>query len=795
MVLQTERMARTVAADSERLLADARGAFPHWEFTKDLIDELIDLSLNYRQSGHPGGSRSKVHMLVALMLSGAMRWDVLRPWRPFGDRFVLSAGHTIPLVYATLAAMNEAMRARHELDHDPRFAFPFEGKFALTWEDLLLLRRNKGLPGHAEFGGKTLFIKANTGPSGHGMPPSVGQAVGLKIAGAEDVKVFVFEGEGGLTPGASHESKNSAWGLGLSNLVFFVDWNDFGIDENALSSVVHGAPEDWFAPYGWRVLGTERGMEWDDVTRIVTDAARGENPAKVPTMGWFKTRKGRGYGKYDYKSHGSPHAMNSEPFWGLRKDFMKKYGVEYQGVDEPPPADPAALKAQARQNFAVAVSALRARPEIVAYLSDRLSAVSATVPDHAPAFNLGGKGSAIFKDERLFDYERYPATMWAKPGEKKPNRAALATWGSWINSYAKKEYGRPLFIAMSADLAESTNIAGFMKGFGDMEGWGWYQRDTNPRGTLLPQQITEFTNAGIACGIASVNLADDPFADFNGLWGACSTYGSFSYLKYGEMRLFSQLAQDCELHVGKVLWVAGHSGPETAEDSRTHFGIFETGVTQLFPDGAVIDLHPWEHNEVPVVLAAAFRQKAPIVALHLTRPNVEIPDRPALGMPSHAAAARGAYIMRPYRTDQPRMGTVFVQGTMTTANLVKILPQLTEKQLNVKIVAAISPQLFALQAAAYREEVASASDRIDAMVISNRARRVMHDWIAHPIVAEYSLTSDWDDRWRTGGTVDEVIAEAHLSPEHLLAGIERFAKDRPARLARLKEIVAAAERA
>ena len=39
-----------------------------------------------------------------------------------------------------------------------------------------------------------------------------------------------------------------------------------------------------------------------------------------------------------------------------------------------------------------------------------------------------------------------------------------------------------------------------------------------------------------------------------------------------------------ELKVGKVIWVAGHSGPETAEDSRTHFGIFETGVTQLFPE-------------------------------------------------------------------------------------------------------------------------------------------------------------------------------------------------------------------
>jgi transketolase len=138
------------------------------------------------------------------------------------------------------------------------------------------------------------------------------------------------------------------------------------------------------------------------------------------------------------------------------------------------------------------------------------------------------------------------------------------------------------------------------------------------------------------------------------------------------------------------------------------------------------------------------------------------------------------------------MGTIFVQGTSTTANVVKILPQLDERGLNVKIVAAISPQLFALQDQRYREEIASAADRVDAMVISNRARRVMHDWIENSVVAEYSLTSDWDDRWRTGGTVDEVIAEAHLSPQHLLAGIERFAKDRPQRLKRIRDAVDAA---
>ena len=86
----------------ESLYAEAENAFSQWEIIKDLVDEMIDLSLNYRQSGHPGGSRSKAHVVLAAMLSGAMRWDVLRPWRPFGDRFVLSAGHTVPLIYAIL---------------------------------------------------------------------------------------------------------------------------------------------------------------------------------------------------------------------------------------------------------------------------------------------------------------------------------------------------------------------------------------------------------------------------------------------------------------------------------------------------------------------------------------------------------------------------------------------------------------------------------------------------------------------------------------------------------------------
>jgi transketolase len=774
-------------SDVARLFAAAQSDFARYELVKDLVDECIDLALNYRQSGHPGGSRSKVHMMLALLLSGAMRWDVLRPWRRFGDRFVLSAGHTVPLVYATLAVLNEAVRLRHQRTREPEFAFPDDGRWALTPEWLLKLRRRGGLPGHAEMEGRTLFLKFNTGPSGHGMPPAAGEALSLKLAGADQVKVFVFEGEGGLTPGSAHEVKNMAWGLGLENLIFMLDWNDFGIDPRPASSVVPGTPADWFEPYGWRVLGTEHGMEWGPVTQTVLDVACGANPGHVPSVAWFRTQKGRGYGKVDAASHGTAWPMNAEQFWTVRKEFMARHGVQYQGVDESAPSDPAQVQAQAAANLRIAMSVLERDSDLVTWLSDRLISVAATVPDEIEGFRLDDRSPGVFSDKRIFDVASYPTSMWKKPGDKAPNRAGLASWGAYVNSLALREHGRPLFIAASADLAESTNIAGFGHDFNGSPGTGWYDRNTNPTGALLPTEITEFSNSGLVAGLATVNLSRDPFSEFDGYWGACSTYGSFSYLKYGEMRLFSQLAQDTELKVGKVLWIAGHSGPETAEDSRTHFGIFSIGVTQLFPQGHVIDLHPWEYNEVPVLLGTAFALDVPIVALHLTRPPVEIPDREALGMPSHFAAARGAYVLRDYRPGQPKGGTVYVRGTMPTANLVGVLPELDARGINVKIVAAISPQLFARQPESYRSSVIGPAGRLDAMVITNGAFKLMQDWADDPQVREYSLSSDWDDRWRTGGSVDEVIEEAHLDQAHILDALARFAADRPERLRRLRE--------
>ena len=88
-------------------------ARPHLERALDCLDQWVDILLDERQSGHPGGSRSKNPLQIALLFSGALRCDVRRPERRFNDRYVLGAGHVTPMLYGSLALATELLEA-HE---------------------------------------------------------------------------------------------------------------------------------------------------------------------------------------------------------------------------------------------------------------------------------------------------------------------------------------------------------------------------------------------------------------------------------------------------------------------------------------------------------------------------------------------------------------------------------------------------------------------------------------------------------------------------------------------------------
>jgi transketolase len=63
------------------------------------------------------------------------------------------------------------------------------------------------------------------------------------------------------------------------------------------------------------------------------------------------------------------------------------------------------------------------------------------------------------------------------------------------------------------------------------------------------------------------------------------------------------------------------------------------------------------------------------------------------------------------------------------------------------------------------------------MVISNTARWNMANWFPHAVARDYAVTPDWDDRWRTGGSVDQIVAESHLDADSQKEAITRFVRD------------------
>src|SRR5205823_1697529 len=110
-------------------------------------------------SGHPGGTLSMAEMIAALYFH-KLRLKPNEPEWPDRDRFVLSKGHTIPIVYAALARI---------------------GMIPSEW--LSTLRKfGSPLQGHPERQ-RCPASEANTASPGQGLPISVGLAPPPRHAG------------------------------------------------------------------------------------------------------------------------------------------------------------------------------------------------------------------------------------------------------------------------------------------------------------------------------------------------------------------------------------------------------------------------------------------------------------------------------------------------------------------------------------------------------------------------------------------------------------------------------------
>ena len=96
-----------------------------------------------------------------------------------------------------------------------------------------------------------------------------------------------------------------------------------------------------------------------------------------------------------------------------------------------------------------------------------------------------------------------------------------------------------------------------------------------------------------------------------------------------------------------------------------------------------------------------------------------------------------------------------------------------------------------MQPEEYRQSILPDSQRFYCMVVTTMTKRVMPLANLGPLTEEYTLASDHDDRWRTGGLEPDVIAEAKLDPESIYQGVKRFVDERESRLGRQREALTA----
>jgi len=795
---------------------------------------------NYAQTGHLGGPLAYTPYNVAVHLAGpelgGLRYDYRRPKHPYADRFMLAAGHSIPTCYALWMILGQAMQRRFQATGDRRYyvdphvamlpidALGFRrgaGALATLLQDHGLadhplfaqakLRGIRALSGHAEATDCTNDV--NGGPSGIGVATAAGKAAFWDIAGAptsSSPKIMALEGEFALTEGHAQEFKTQALALqvGKRLRLLFSD-NNAGIDDSLLGGVIASRYDryrlaDQWTSYGWNVLPVKDGNNYTEVLAALKSMEDWDATDRRPMVVIGKTTKGYwpsavdgkipGFGDQlvGYKSHPYALKMNSEYFVALAHSFEQRYGVQFDGIRQGPVTDPRERLIQFKTNIDVVMSVLD-REGLGDWLADRLVAIGDTVKDDVRLRLPADRDP--FLDDRL-RVARLPVepqkvavrnglsgaekqveiVLFRKPGENAGARRAVSEIVKWMNYVTENR-----FFTVAADLSESINVE-----HGSL--WGHYSPETNPVGTRLKAPIQEAGNVSTAIGLVSQSASVDP-AKFAGVWALSGTYGAFTPLMYTPARVWSQHNQDSRFRVGVLHILAAHSGPETAADARTHFGIFAPQVWKLFPRGQVINLSFWDYNDVaPGYFAAAEiaarDPKVGIITIEVARPDFPVADRARFADPDLKAAAKGFYVIRDFAPGQPRHGYVIAQGSSSTVNLVNELPRLEQAGVNVKVIAAISEDLFDRQPEPYRRTVLPPEALYDLMVVSTGTRRVWPVRGVGPLTDEYSLTSDWDNQWLTGGLEPDVIAEAHLDAASIFAGVRRFAQYRPERLAR-----------
>ncbi|MCK4517981.1 transketolase, partial [Candidatus Babeliales bacterium] len=255
-------------------------------------------------SGHPTTCLSAADIISALFFEG-MNFDLENPQEKNNDRFILSKGHGIPVVYAAYKQLG-----------------------VLSDEELMQLRQFESpLEGHPT--SRFIHNEAATGSLGQGLAIGAGMALQAKQDSFE-YKTYVLLGDGELAEGSVWEAAAFASHESLNNLIGIVDCNRLGQSNQTLYGHDIDSIVKRFESFGWQVIS----VDGHDIEQLLSALATAKQAKDKPVMIIAKTFKGYGVDEFEDKNgfHGKP--VKKEELESVLASLRERFaGVSLESLD------------------------------------------------------------------------------------------------------------------------------------------------------------------------------------------------------------------------------------------------------------------------------------------------------------------------------------------------------------------------------------------------------------------------------------------------------------------------------
>jgi transketolase len=231
---------------------------------RSIRGKVVEMS-HRAETPHLGSSLSCVDILVAAYW-GALKVDPARPDDPLRDRLILSKGHAVSALYATLSA---------------------RGYFPDDW--LASFNVPGGRLPEQPSPGCVPGVELATGSLGHGLPVGSGMALAGKLRD-QTYRVVVLMSDGECNEGSVWEAAMFAPARGLDNLAVVIDYNKWQATGRSNEVFRLDPLKDKWLAAGW----SAHEVDGHDLSKLVDLLSRVPDGSGRPVAIIANTVKGKG---------------------------------------------------------------------------------------------------------------------------------------------------------------------------------------------------------------------------------------------------------------------------------------------------------------------------------------------------------------------------------------------------------------------------------------------------------------------------------------------------------------------